>query len=153
MSGPDRSIRVLVDDSLRILERRAPHTIHAMIRRLGRLRCRVTVGGERFILVADRTALATTVDTSTALAPEIDVRTDRGALLRVLDGELTLVESIRAGEIVVRGSAADVADLHEALRAYVLGCVLAADTRPLLAEFRAADPARTPERGVLHAGP
>ncbi len=72
--------------------------------------------------------------------PAVEMRTSRGAILAVIDGESTLLDSILDDRLCLRGGPEDVLAFHEALLTYVHGAVRAPSFPGLLADFRTASP-------------
>lgn len=74
--------------------------------------------------------------TQEAAAAAVAVRTSRRTILRVIDGQLSILGAVAAGELDAQGPLAQVADCHDALRAYVHAAVRCPGFSELLEQFR-----------------
>ncbi|MGF1468140.1 MAG: hypothetical protein ACFCGT_18630 [Sandaracinaceae bacterium] len=123
----------LFDESVAELEARSPMHLARTAEALAGRRVEVRVGRARFAVEAARGSVRRTApDLDAPLAVEA---TDR-QLLALLDGERDLTEAAKAGALVLSGRLADLAAFHEALTAFLHGCVRASGSAARLERYR-----------------
>lgn len=69
--------------------------------------------------------------------PTVTLRTSRGVVLALADGDDTLLDAVLSGRVVLRGAARDLAAFHAALMAFLQGAVRAPSFTATLEDFRA----------------
>ncbi len=138
-SSPSRDVggfRALLGRSLDVLEDECPEAYHAIGRALGRAAVRVDVEGEAFVLAFDagRHRLSPPGDTSA----QVELGTDWRALDELLDGRVTLLQSVRGERLRLRGGIAVLGRFHEGLMLFLRGAVRCPSFPELREQVRSA---------------
>jgi len=116
-----------------------------MCRTLAPRAVRIALDGE-VVTVACTPERATLLDASDAPdvldaldaadAPDVEVRTSRAAIVALIDARSTLVESVLADRVELRGKLDDLVAFHDGLVVYLHGAVRAPSFPALLLLFR-----------------
>lgn len=123
--------------SLEAVSREVPRAWRALGAALAGRAVRLTVDGETLVAAGDGAAV-------TLRAPRdgesfaVTLRTSHEAIVALVDGRRTLVESVLAGELDLRGTVEEIAVFHDALQAYLHGAVRSVSHPPLLRSYRAS---------------
>lgn len=120
--------------SLDILAREHPQAHAALARRLAGLAAALRIDGERVILQVEA---GVPVISTGAAEVEVELRATRRALLRLLDGEASLLDAVRDGSVALSGGIGALARFHDALLDYLRGAVRCPSFPPLLDDLRA----------------
>jgi hypothetical protein len=144
-SARDDRFRTFLARSFDALRREVPEAYARMCRRLDSRRVDLRVDGEHVAVVFARDEARIVAD---GRPGEVEVRTSRTAVLRVIDARDTLVSAVLADRLVLRGAPRDVLAFHDGLMAYVHGAVRARSFPGLLRQFRQ----RRRRTSMPHAG-
>jgi len=110
-----------------------------MCRALGTREVLIEVDGEVTVVVCEGEGVRLA---ATAVAPAVECRTTRAAILDLVDARTTLAGAVMDDQVWLRGSVEDLVAFHDGLMAYLGGAVRSPGFPWLLREFRAAsDPA------------
>ena len=140
MARPD--LRAFLAQSLALLAREAPGSYARLCYTLAGKRVCVDGDGQRFALRFD----AHGVDTATASGTEgIFAGVDRSTILALVDGSMTLDQSLRDDRLLIRAQVADAATLFDGLSIYLRGAIRSVSFPTLLAEFRAPNGDEEPD--------
>ncbi len=133
-SLPDEdSIPALIDASLTTLRRECPHAYHLLCTLLAPREVAVQIEGETAALNFDVGAIRVTRQPRD---PGVWFRTTRQTILDLLDAQLTLVEAVLSGMLVLQGDTDDLALFHEGFLTYLRGGVRCPSFPALLDRFR-----------------
>jgi hypothetical protein len=120
--------------SLAILRRQHPLLYARMSQRLGRRTVRIEVDGETVTLGLGENREVTA--TPPALPWSVRSVATKEAILRVVDGHITLEAAILSDQIEVYGDTADILGFYDALQLYVQGAVRSPRFPALLRRYR-----------------
>ena len=138
-SAPELSFAHFLGRSLDALAEELPAIYAEMCRTLAPRAVRIALDGE-VVTVACTPERATLLDVHGALdsldAPAVDVRTSRAAIVALIDARSTLVESVVADRVELRGKLDDLVAFHDGLVVYLHGAVRAPSFPALLLLFR-----------------
>ncbi len=132
---PEGRFRDFLADSFVALRREMPPAYVALCRCLARREVVLTVDGESVPVEFERERA---VLLPAAVAPVIDVRTTRAAILDLVDAHLRLDDAVMTDRLHLRGSPDDLLRFHDGLLAYLHGALRAPSFARLLQSFRAA---------------
>jgi len=91
------------------------------------------VGGETFsVSAADRLRVSTNAD----YVAKVEVRTDRSAILALIDGEIELLEAVKTRRLKIVADVSLMTRLARAERAFAEGAARARRIRPILEAYR-----------------
>jgi hypothetical protein len=134
-SGPETSLRGLLQESFDCLEREIPQAYQRMCATLDGLSVRISVDDEPVVIgfagVRGRVSL-------TGGPVDAELCTSRRAVLEVLDGRLSLADAVLADAVTIRAPLDTLERLNRALEAYMHGAVRSRSFAALLVRFRAA---------------
>ena len=132
--------------SLDAIEAEAPIAFRAMCGALGERALEIEADG-RVMGLGVRAGRVVLADTPPA--PAVRIRVSRPVVLRLIEGECTIVEAALAGDLFLRGAAEDLAAFGEALTAFVHGAVRSVTAPLLLRSYKGPhDSGRGPTRAV-----
>ncbi|HZR80792.1 MAG TPA: hypothetical protein VFD92_06825 [Candidatus Binatia bacterium] len=123
-------------ESFALMGSEAPGAYAELCGRLARRRVRLIVDGDDLTLEFTRRGVAAVAGGP----PSIEVRATQRSILDLVDARRTLVESVLADEIELRGAPEDLLVFHEGLMAYVHGAVRAPSVADLLRSYRSHRP-------------
>jgi uncharacterized protein with NAD-binding domain and iron-sulfur cluster len=127
----------LLGDSFRVLADEASPAHDAVIRHLGSLVVALEVDGEEMAIVARPPDLV--VERRSDVPADVRIRTTRDTIAAVIDGHLTLQETIDTAALEVIGDLDTIARVHDAFVAYTHGAVRSPTFPTLMARLRAAE--------------
>lgn len=130
-------IRRFVERSVEALEREAPRQFKEMCTALSGRRVGIRSGDEAFSLMFYEENVAIV---GQGPADEVLLEVDRGTILQLVDGTLTLEDALRQDHLEVRGNVERVAEFYDGLLIYLSGAVRCPQFRRLLTEFRSTTP-------------
>lgn len=132
---PDRSLTTFLRTSFQILRREHAGAFAAMIKALGYGRLYLQVDEESVVLRFGRATPQVWAAQPRDRQPPA-VLTSRRAILRMADGELTILEAVQGGDPVVVASPDDLMRLERGLNLYLRGAVRCPSFPALLEQFR-----------------
>lgn len=141
------SFRQFLAESLRILRAECPAAYSMVCERLGSRQLSCEVDGERLLLRCTPVGLVIDeASESTGRQPGLVLRTDRAVLRALMAGEETLHQAVSSETLFLRGRAADLCALYEALIGYLRGAARCQLMPDLLRRFLESDraPGRAP---------
>lgn len=121
----------LLQTSLRAIADDVPTMHTAMLATLAELRVLLVIDGEPCLVANGRVERA-----PHATAADVTLATDGATILRLVDGEQSLLAALRTDRLVVAGRASDLATAADAFQQYLAGIVRSDAALPLLAEYR-----------------
>jgi len=120
--------------ALAVIERDQLAAYTRIVDELGGIVISFDVGGETFSVGgADRLRVSTSAD----LVPKVEVRTDRSAILALIDGEIELLEAVTTRRLKIVANVSLMTRLARAERAFAEGAARARRIRPILEAYRA----------------
>lgn len=131
----DHSLRTFIRTSLQILRREHTGAFAAMIHALGRGRLYLKVDDEAVLLRFGRGTPQVWSARPRDRRPPA-VLTSRRAILRLVDGGLTILDAVRHGDLEVLASPDDLLRLERSLSFYLRGAVRCPSFPELLQQFR-----------------
>lgn len=132
----DRSLTSFLRTSFQILRREHAQAFAAMVRALGRGRLYLQVDDEAIVLRFGQGTPQVWPAHGRDRRPPL-VQTSRRAILQLADGELTVLDAVRARELEVLASPEDLLRLERSLGFYLRGAVRCPSFPALLEQFRA----------------
>lgn len=131
----DTSLRALIRTALQVLRAEHPEAFAALKRALGRAEIYLHMNdGETLLLRCGRALQVWSAPERDPCPPAI--LTSRHTILRLLDGELTILEAVYQGDLEVFASPEDLLRLEQALGFYLRGAVRCPSFPGLLERFR-----------------
>ena len=118
--------------SLDAIAEEVPLAHDAMCRALGSRTVELNVDGQAMRLSA---TAGTHVLTDQLTDSDITVELERPTIVKILEGQCTLVEATVRGDVLLQGSADDLVALSDALTAFVQGAVRSVSTPAFLAIY------------------
>jgi hypothetical protein len=128
----------LLGDSFRMLADEAPPAHGAVLRHLGSLVVGLDVDGEEMAVVARPPDLVVERRVP-GHPPDVRIGTTRNTIAAVIDGHLSLRDTIRTGALEVVGDLGTIARVHDAFVAYTHGAVRSPTFPTLLARLRTTE--------------
>jgi hypothetical protein len=133
-SSPDGpSMSWFIRESLRTLQEELPEAYYLMCARLAGKEVLLRVSDEPVSLAFKMSGVQVLNFQSN---PDVRLETSRAVILKVLDAEQTLEESVLNGDILLMGYTRDLSAFHEGLILYVGGAVRSPGFPFLLDRFR-----------------
>lgn len=132
---PESTFTAFLATAFATLERELPWAYVGVARRLAPRAVRLEVDGELVGLRFSSGAVAFEPD---VVDPAITVRTDRAAILAVIDAEASLLSAVLDERLHLQGTPDDLLAFHDGLVLWVHGAVRAPSFPALLRRFRAA---------------
>jgi hypothetical protein len=114
----------------------APRQHERLLRALGDLVVAVTVDDEMFWVEGTTRPI---VRSEPCWGAQVSIVTDRRTLLRLIEGHLSLSESVQDSLVLVHGALPDVVRAHDALVAYLHGAVRVPSSCGLVDALRPID--------------
>jgi hypothetical protein len=133
-SSVRESLGALLDESFTILRDEVPEANRRMCSRLEGEVVVICADDQSVVVACDGAAMR--VQAGSIADASAEIRTSRRAILRVLDGEVTLADAVLAGAVSVRASLEALVRLNHGLAMYVHGAVRAPSFPRLLERFR-----------------
>ena len=133
---------LVLDDAIDMLERDAPRYASGMAGCLSSLPIGVDIDDEHFAIASDRERVRRVARSEHVM---VEIRTTTTTMLRLLDGDLSLVDAIRRDDLRLRGAAESIHSLQDALGWFLLGCARCSGAPALLDRLRGDVRARTHE--------
>lgn len=132
-SVPERSFAGFLARSLSALRRDLPWIHARLCARLAPRQMRIEVGGEVLGLRCREDEILVIEPPG---APDVEARTDRAAILDLVDARLSLLDALLEERLVVKGAIGDVIAFHDGLLIYLHGAVRDRAFPALLRELR-----------------
>lgn len=149
-SGPEASLRVLLQESFDCLEREIPRAYWKMCAALADLSVRVRLDDESVIV--SFAGAHGRVDTGDGQAGA-ELRTSRQAVIAVLDGRLSLADAVLTDAVVVKAPLDTLERLNRGIEVYLHGAVRSRSFPALLKRFRGGEqPASGDPTGMARTG-
>ncbi len=126
-------VRRIAERSLELLARDCPWHWDRLGRALAGQRLEIRIDGGGFALVAERGEPRIIAQTT---APTAVLRTERGVLRELIQGERSLLRAIEDDSLDVRGAVPDLLALSDCLLIYVAGALRSPEHLELLDELR-----------------
>ncbi len=154
-SDSDGSFFAFLARSLDAIERETPVAYRAMCDALGARVLEIEADGRAMGLGATtgRAVLSHRPDSC-----DVYVRADRPTVLRLIEGDCSIVEAALLGDLILRGAAEDLAAFGDALTAFVQGAVRSVSAPSLLHAYKTppdslrpySRPMDTSQAGEMH---
>jgi hypothetical protein len=122
-----------LEQSLAVMRQEMPPAYEAFVGVLEGRRLAIEADGERRVVSFDASGLASHGEHEHV---ELGVAFDRGTVLDLVDGRVSLPEAVLTDRIALRGAPAAVDRFDRALRSYVQGLVRCPSMPSLLIHFR-----------------
>jgi hypothetical protein len=148
-SGPETSLRGLLQESLDCLEREIPQVYQRMCATLDGLSVRISLDDETVVI--GFAGVHGRVDV-VGRPVEAELCTSRRTVLAVLDGRLSLADAVLADAVRIKAPLDMLERLNGALEAYVHGAVRSHSFPALLVRFRAREQQESDVPAAAHAG-
>ena len=129
----DRGPFWFLERCLDAIAKEAPVAYRLVVRALGGRAIAITIGEEIATLAMASGEHRIARDAGSGCAVELAL-TD-AVISRLLEGRCTVLDAVLGGDLVLRGSADDLAALHDALLAFIHGAVRSPSTPSLLESY------------------
>lgn len=120
--------------SLALLEDELPDFYCRVPKAIGMRRVLLHVDDERIGVISGARRLSLTMEMT---SPDVELRTTRSAIVRLVDGTDSLVDAILADRVVLRGTVDDLIAFHDGLMAYLHAAVRCPGFQELRDEYLA----------------
>ena len=148
-SGPETSLRALLQESFDCLEREIPQAYQRMCVTLDGVSVRISLDDETVVIAFGGAHGQVAV----AGGPvEAELCTSRRAVLAVLDGRLSLADAVLADAVRIKAPLDTLERLNRGLEAYVHGAVRSHSFPALLVRFGAREQQESDGPGAARAG-